>query len=932
MKKLYMLLALLAIAVTSTTAQSYKITGSVKDSIDTYLVSATVVALSEADSTIVAFALTNYDGYFELTDVKEGTYVMQFSYLGYNQLNQNVDVTGDTDMGIINMVSSAEQLEQVTIKGEHTPLLVKKDTIEYNAAAFQTQPNEVVEDLLRKMPGIEVDDDGTITAQGEEVETVLVDGKEFFGNDPKIATQNLPAESVSKIQIYDKKSDIAEFSGVDDGEREKTMNLELKEDYKQGYFGNLMAGYGIDDNENGRYEGRFSLNRFGPKLQLSAIGNINNVNKQGFSIDQFRNMMTSMGGFGRGRNSNVPLANGLSNGFTDTGAGGINMNYQISEKVKLNANYFITDISSLMESLTLRENLLDGDNNYFSRDSISSLSTNTGHNVNSRLEIDIDSTSNLQVELSLTASDPTLSSNSLSENFVEEGVFINQLNNNLESFAVEPVRSWTSAAEYKKRFGKRSISLRGSYAEGLEDLIGNQINQDFIRADRSFLYNNSNTDDDQSYQVRGSYVEPVGIGKHLEFSYRRQNFQNHYEGLVSDTELLDFEPIDSLSNFYDRDYTYDRGGVAYHLNTDASSLTIEGNLQQSRLDGDIFLPSSFGAIQTDEIGFQNTAFLPRVSYRYEFAQGHSVRINYSTSLNEPSLNQLQPNLDVSNPLNVYTGNPNLQPEYRHTTRINYFKWDQFNFRSFFAFLTATYTRDKITNQTLISQGFVETTSPVNVDDDLSVRASLSYSSPIRSIGAKYRLRSNLNFQDQIQFINGVQNDAKRYTTALTASLENRKKEKWDGEISARWSNNINTYSESDDFTQTIFNQRYSADLAVTAVKNWIFDTGIRIDIYDDRNFGTDNVVPIWTGSISRLFKEGEYGELKISAFDLLNKNLGISRTSTANFIEFQEINSLGRYFMVSYLYTLKSFGQEAAGGGRGGRGGRGGGRTRFIRR
>ena len=248
------------------------------------------------------------------------------------------------DLGQIEMIPSAEVLSEVEVTADHVALEIRKDTISYNADAFQTQPNAAVEDLLKKLPGLEVDQEGNVKAQGEDVQNVLVDGKEFFGTDPKIATKNLPADAIDKVEVYDRKSEMAEFSGVDDGEREKTINLRLREDKKKGVFGNLEAGYGTDE----RYKAKASLNRFSKNSQLSFLGLANNVNEQGFSVNEFLNfsggmsrMMQSGGGRIRlGGDNSVPISQGLSDGLAKTLAGGVNYNLEFADKFDLRSSYF----------------------------------------------------------------------------------------------------------------------------------------------------------------------------------------------------------------------------------------------------------------------------------------------------------------------------------------------------------------------------------------------------------------------------------------------------------------------------------------------------------------------------------------------------------------------------------------------------------------
>lgn len=909
MKKSLIVALSFCFSLLATAQENTSITGTVKDQSDTTLASATVVILSKKDSSIVSFALTSNDGNFSIKEIKKDRYIIQISYLGYDQYSKEISPEGDVlDMGKIILSPTSNELEQIEIKGEHVPLMVKKDTIEYNAAAFQTQPNEVVEDLLRKMPGIEVDEDGTITAQGEEVEQVLVDGKEFFGNDPKIATKNLPAQAVDKIQFFDKKSDVSEFTGVDDGERAKTMNLELKEDYKKGSFGTVEVGGGADAQNNFRHLSRLSLNRFTPKMKLSVIGNINNINRQGFSVDQYLSMMNSMGGSRRGRNSGINISGDLSNGFVNTIAGGINMNYDFTDQTKLNINYLVSDIKNDVSQITNRENLLSSDLSYIERDSTFLNEHGSNHQIKSQLEHEIDSTQKLQLDFSLSFNTSESDAKAFGQIYNTEGLLVSDIRNIQTSRTDLPVTDWSGSFLYRKRFKNRSMALRGQYGMGLESIEGQFSSNDFINNINSFDYLYNSDDDSKNYNVRLTYIEPIGIGKSLELNYRRQNYQNNFAYIVEDALLSDPNPIIDLSNVYDRDFTYDRVGLGYHFSNDVSSLSIDANYQLSHLNGDVYATISTDI--TDTIRYSTSAFLPSLRYRYEIAQGHNIRFNYSTSINEPSIEQLQPREDISDPQNIYIGNANLIPEYRHRARLNYILWDQFSFRSLFAFLTATYTRNKITNQTIIGSDFRKTTSPLNVADDLTARASISFSSPIRTIKMKYRIRTSLTYNNNIVFINGLKNDANRYGTGVTLSLENRNKENIDFEISTNYNYSTNNYSLFPDNNQQLLNQVYSSRLNITAIKNWVFRTSVRVSIFDQQQFDEGQTVPIWNASISRLFLKNNSGELKLSAQDLLNKNVGISRASTLNYIESEEINSLGRYVLLSFLYTPQKMGDS----------------------
>lgn len=336
----------------------------VVDTLGQPLNSATVMLLHQKDSVMANFGLTDSEGLFSIKKIEAGQYILQITYIGYENYSKNIELnptTGNLDLGQIILKPAIANLNEVTVTEQHIPLRMNDDTLEYNANAFQTRPGAVVEDLLKKLPGVEVDRQGNIRAQGEQVQQVMVDGEEFFGNDPKIATKNLPADAVDKVQVFDRKSDFAEFSGIDDGNEQKTINLQLKDDKKKGYFGNITAGYGTED----RYAGKFNVNRFGKKMQTSVIGMANNINEQGFSFNDYINFMGGIGnliagggGAVRLNSSDIGIPLGMNqNGITTTWAGGANLSYKLSKKTKLNGSYFYNNMSNVNKRTVSQQNL-----------------------------------------------------------------------------------------------------------------------------------------------------------------------------------------------------------------------------------------------------------------------------------------------------------------------------------------------------------------------------------------------------------------------------------------------------------------------------------------------------------------------------------------------------------------------------------------------
>ncbi|MEM1118665.1 MAG: carboxypeptidase regulatory-like domain-containing protein, partial [Bacteroidota bacterium] len=352
------------------TAQSPAVSGVVTDSSDTGLPGATVVLLQPGDSTIVSFAASRTDGAFRIPRVVPGDYLLQITYVGYLPSTRPVAVGAEgLDVGRISLEVDLDGLDPLVVTADRVAMVLKADTLEFNADAFGVPEGSSVEDLLRRLPGVRVDRDGSIQAQGEDVARVLVDGKEFFGTDPTIATRNLPADAVDRVQVYDRDSETAEFTGVADGNEERTINLALKEDRRTGTFGRLSGGLGgssaVDGRANGvRFDGSASVNRFSPSTQMSFLGNANNINRQDFGVEDYIQFMGGISAFAggnlrlRSEDIGIPLGTGPSDGFTTTFAGGLNLNHDFGADTKLESNYFGSRIGTDRQRDLRRQQLL----------------------------------------------------------------------------------------------------------------------------------------------------------------------------------------------------------------------------------------------------------------------------------------------------------------------------------------------------------------------------------------------------------------------------------------------------------------------------------------------------------------------------------------------------------------------------------------------
>ncbi|RMG87953.1 MAG: TonB-dependent receptor, partial [Bacteroidetes bacterium] len=871
-------------------SQNISIVGMVTDSVGTPLSGATAVLMTPADSVMVAFAITRPSGHFRIPALKKGDYLLQITFIGYETWWQSVELAGggDLDLGTLVLPEWRTNLREVLVRAEHIPMSMNADTINYNAAAFKVEPGSSVEDLLKKLPGVEVDRDGNVKAQGKEVQNVLVEGKEFFGNDPKIATQNLPADAVEKVQVFDKKSDMTEFSGIDDGYREKTINLALKEGKKKGHFGTLEAGYGTDN----RFKAKANLNRFNKKMQWSALGMWNNVNEQGFSVNDYmdfmgglQNMMSGGGGnielsFNSGE-SGIPLGLGGEAGLTTTAAGGVNMNYEWSKRTKLNASYFVNQMKNDRFQTSIRRNFADF-GAFRSEETTDQNTSNLNHRLNLRFEHTIDSFQNIRLRFSGGLNNSDLS------NFGNTQTFnANDETENLGS------RTWSAAAQgarmdskaiYRRRFRKKGRVLVGNLAWSFRD----NDHKAHLRSVNIFPLQNQTdsvfqrqiqTETQRNWSADLSHTEPLGGGKYLRFRYARSNYDNDLQKEFFDlpTPTKEIRNPD-LSDEFTRGYRYDRSGLTFQWNKRKSKLSAGVNYQIARLRG-----ASENAPAPIEKRF--AYWLPGLRWNCDFSSTGSLGFQYETRVREPSINQLQPVVDNSDPLNLYIGNPDLRPEYIHRLNLNFNLYDPFSFTSLFAGIQSDYARNAILNQRTIDEDLRQTIRPVNVENDWTMNGYLGFGTPVRPLKIRVSLDGSLFFNRGILFVNDIENRVSRWNGRTTLRLENRKKDNFDIATGVSFEYNDTKYSENTTENQSWLNHSLFAELSAQAGKRWRFSQSFDYSVYADQGFGQSRSVPLWQASVTHYFLKDRKGRLILSGFDLLNRNLGVRQTSRFNYLE-----------------------------------------------
>lgn len=936
MRQVYFLVIFLLVVMTAARAQR---TGSVKGlAYDTIarqpVAAATVTVLERKDSSLVSFTMTGNDGRFEIKGLANGDYRILITHVNYHNSNKYFSITESNhnpDLGNMAISDKAKVLEEVVLAAEAPPVTLINDTIQYNAGSFKVQPNANVEDLLKKLPGVKVEKDGTIKAQGEKVQRVLVDGKEFFGNDPKIATKNLPADAVDKVQVYDKQSDQAQLTGFEDGNYEKTINLKLKKDKKKGVFGKAMAGAGTQE----RYESKFNVNSFKGARQMSAIGMANNDNGEGFTFMDILNFTGEMSRMQRGggninisvnadQAASMGVTNfGGSNGITKALGGGLNYNNIIGKKLDLQSNYFYNRMNPEQESHIQRQYLVGG-TRYNQNAYTDNLNNNHRLNLNLLWQVDSLNTIRFTPSLSFQRTDNRSRSDyntrSAAGNLINEG-FSNSRSAN-DGYSLRNDITW------RKKFARKgrtfSLSLQSSLNESNGDGSLSSINSFYdpngsLSRKDTLNQRSDNRADFKGYTARAVYTEPLGKRSLLEFSVSKGNSRNNSEKITYDYNKSNgkYDRLNSgLSNDFTNTYGLTGAGIRIRTQKKKYNYAIGASWQEAELEGKII-----SGIKDSVISKTFRNILPNARFQYNFSRFKSLSLNYGTSTNQPSLSQLQPVPDNSNPLNIRQGNPDLKQEFTHTVQGHMNLVSPYRNRNFFLFFTLQSTRNKIVNyDSLNQQTGVRTSKPVNVNGVYNWNGNMSYSRPVKFLKGTVELSTGGGYNHNRQLVNdlsgkAVLNTIRTLTLGPDIRFDINPTEKLNLSLGAGINYNRSTYSLPSLEPAEYFSQNYNASVDWQLPKGFFFATDFEYAINSQRAAGFNLKVPIWNASLSKQVLKFNRGEIKFSARDLLNRNVGISRNTNNNYIEDSRVLTLRQFFLLSFTYSLSKTGLQNGGGG-----------------
>lgn len=900
---------------------------------------------NNADSTFVAAVSAGNDGSFRMGGVARGKYIVSFTFLGYETVTRNVEMAGkNVNLGEIAMTESSILLQETTVVGVKTEIVVKEDTIEYNADSYRTQPNAVVEDLLKRLPGVEVDSEGKITANGKEIAKILVDGEEFFSDDPKVATKNLPVNMVDKLQVIDRKSDLARLTGVDDGEDETVINLTVKKGMKNGWFGNVTGGYGTDD----RYSGNFMVNYFRDKNQFSILGSANNTNEMGFT-DRGASRFTRFGG---------------RNGISTTQSIGVNFAVGSEDKLRVGGDVFYSHSDRDSRNSSNRQYLFPDSTSYYDE---AGSSRDRGHNIsgNFRLKWEIDSFSTLEFRprFSVNFSDSESADSSATRAGDAARSLVNRSLSNKYNDGTSYEFSGRLVFNHKFRShpGRSySASLNYQFSDTKEDGSTYTDNTYYLVPDEDEtidqIYDNHQWSN--SVQGRLTWTEPLGDVKNARFltfsyngQYRFNNADKYVYDLVSATSATAATNSTLMSMLRDPSFkryvVEEYGSLAWtnptmlrqivedelqpELNEEQSNRFRNNYFNQSlqvgfkqvrenyNLDVGAMVNSSMSSSEDLINADRNIAtrwvwnVAPYARIRFKMSKSRSLAFDYRARSSQPSLTQLQPVADVSNPLRIVVGNPDLNPTFTQRFNLRYSDFDQDRQRSIMAMANFQFaTNSIISTIDYDSQTGGQVTTYENVNGVWNGNLMGMISFPFRNKSWYFSSMGALRYSNTVGYNNGLYNRSGSLSVNLSPGIRFNTDAV---QLELRPNYNVqvthNTVQSQNDRTihsyGAMFNGAYYTPFGL------VFNTDLSYSGTQGYSEGYDTDQWLWNASVSYQFLKNKAATVTAKVYDLLHQKQNISRTINASYIEDSEYNAVTRYVMFSFTYRFTTFGNKGGG-------------------
>lgn len=875
------------------------IDGTTKTSVE----QAAVRIVSLPDSAFVTGVSTNKNGTFSVSNLKKGHYALKVSFIGYNTLTKSFQISStalSVNIGTLTLGTNSVMLKSAVIVGEAPPVVVVADTLMYNASAYRVPEGAMLEELVKKLPGVEVSTEGKITLNGKEIKKIMVDGKEFFTKDPKVSMKNLPVNMIDKVKAYDKKSDLARITGVDDGDDEAVLDLSVKKDMKKGLVGNGFVGYGNKD----LYDAGIMVSRFKDDSQFSLIGGANNTNNQGFS--ELGDAGSGMSGnAGTGVNTSKSIGADFSKSTPKLDVGG-------------DVKFGNSDRDARMKSYS--ETLFKGSSSYASNDNASRRNRND-FNADVRLEWKPDTLTNIIFRPGVTYSHTNSSSEGTSENFDSNHAGVNKAQSNSNNILNSLSTTGNLQINRKLNSKGRNITFRADYG------YNNNESDKYAYSNTFFFRNDSTSIRDQyvdntghgyNYRLQAVYMEPIFTNRFLQLKYSYQYQFSSSEKYTHDRDASGGYKqayVDSLSNSFENRYTTQQFDVSMRTIRPKYMYSIGMTLEpQSSTSKTLVGPNKGKDISQKVLNYS-----PNFDLRYRFSKQEMLRITYRGKSNAPNVDNLQAVIDQTDPLNIKYGNPDLKPSYDNRFMVFYNNYLQKSQRSVMVNVSLNNTINSVASKmSYNSKTGGRITNLVNVNGNWNANGFFAFNTPLWSKKFTVNTFTNASYGDVVSFAtlskDAVVSDAvaeKGTTHNLMLSQRlslNYRNDLFDVGLNGGVNYALAKSSVQVQSNRETFDYTFGANTNV----NLPWDVSVSSDatyaIMSGYSGGFDKHQLLWNGQLSKSFLSSKRATLRFSIYDILRQQSNLTRTVTASMIQDTEYNTLGSYFMVHFVYKLNTLG------------------------
>lgn len=908
-------------------AQMHSISGKLVDESKQDLIGTSVFLLNTKDSSFVQGTVTNAEGFFKIEQVESHSYVLKIASLGYKSIFKSIVVLNQSiDLGLISLKQNSLNLKEIKIEAQISLATQNGDTTSFNSKAYKVNKDATAEDLVSKMPGVTLVD-GKIQAQGEDVKQVLVDGKRFFGDDANAVLKNLPAEIIDKVQVFDKKSDQAQFTGFDDGNASKTINIVTKAQFRNGVFGKLFGGYGYKD----KYKSGASINIFKGNRRITVLLQSNNINEQNFSAEDLVGVASTASTGGGGRRGGGGQGNGSNNatdifsvnnqnGINTTTLFGLNYSDKWGRKTEVSSSYFFNSTQNDSKSSLIQQYILGSNDGLVYNESNTSVSSNFNHRLNFKIETKLDSHNTISIQPKLSFQTNSNSKNILGLNSKELQTISNSKNANSTSLSGYNL---SALILYRHAFAKKGRTFSINATPTLTDNQGDNtlytltsyFNTGTVFADtidqESYVLKNS-----YNIKANASYTEPLDSFHILLVDYSAtysNNFSSKrtFNSFSNSNAYTDLDS--SLTNVFNNQYQSHAGSFGYRYQKTKMNFSVNTAYQLAQLSKQQEIPSSYQMSKSFE------SILPSAQFQFKFSPKKNLRINYRTSNNAPTIDQLQDVINNTNVLQLSTGNPELKQDFQQNLNMRYSGVNTVKATSFFALLGANYSTNYIGNSTLIANQdtivynsvFLKQGSqiicPVNLDGYFTIRSFINYTFPIKKLKTNLSLNVSGNYNHIPGLINTQINYANTATSGLGIVLSSNISEKIDFTMSSNSSySNINNTLQSSSNT-TYFSQSSKLKITLNPWKGLVLQSDFSNMYYSGLTTNFNQSISLWNTAVGYKFLENKQAELRFTIYDLLNKNNSVARTNTDSYIQDSQTNVLNRYYMLTFTYNFKKY-------------------------